>query len=70
VSAVETVVKSIASDFDSYLNTAILDLSIDTLDAIMSSDSLRIIDEDCLLNVLLEVGVDSSFLCGHLPLEY
>jgi hypothetical protein len=47
-----------------------LELSIDTLDAIQSSDSLRIIDEDWLLNVLLEVGVDYSFLFGHFRLEY
>jgi hypothetical protein len=31
---------------------------------------LRIIDEDWLLNVLLEVGVDHSLLFGHLRLEY
>jgi hypothetical protein len=70
VSAVEANVECCASEFDSYLTSTILELSIATLDAILSSDSLRIIDEDWLLKVLLEVGVDCSFLFGHLLLEY
>jgi hypothetical protein len=70
VSVVETDVKCCASEFYSYSTATILQLSVDILDAILSNDSLRIIDEDWLLNVLLEVGVDHSFLFGHLRLEY
>jgi hypothetical protein len=69
-SAVKTDVKFCASEFHSYSTTAILELSIDTLYAILSSDSLRIIDDDWLLNVLFEVSADHSFLFGHLRLEY
>jgi hypothetical protein len=40
------------------------------LDSILSSDSLQIIDKDWLFNVLLEVGIDHSFLFHHRRLEY
>jgi hypothetical protein len=70
VSDVEITIKCCASEFYSYSTTTILELSIDTLDSILSSDSLQIIDEDWLFNVLLEVGVDHSFLFHHLRLEY
>jgi hypothetical protein len=70
VSAVDTDVQCCASEFYSYSTTTILELPIDTLDAMLSSDSLKVIDEDWLLNILLEVGVDYCFLCSHLRLEY
>jgi hypothetical protein len=44
-----------ASEFYSYSTTDILELSIDTLNAILSSDSLRIIDADWLLNISLKL---------------
>jgi hypothetical protein len=47
-SGVEIDLKCCASEFDSYSTTTNLGLSIDTLDAILSSDSLRIIDDDWL----------------------
>jgi hypothetical protein len=70
ISGVDIDIKCCASEFYSYSITTVLELSIDTFDAILSSNSLRIIDEDWLLNVLLEISVDHSFLFNHLRLEY
>jgi hypothetical protein len=61
-----------ASEFYSYSTPDILELSIDTLNDILSNRSLRIIDEDWLLNLLLGFGSISqySFLFGHIRFEF
>jgi hypothetical protein len=59
-----------SSEFYSYPTSAILELSIDTPNAIPSSNSLRIIKEDWLLKVLIEIGHDHSFQFGDLRLKY
>jgi hypothetical protein len=59
-----------ASEFYSYAISTISGFSIETLDSILSSDSLRIVDEDWLLNILIEIHLDHSFLFDHLRLEY
>jgi hypothetical protein len=69
-SSTDVDVNCCASKFYSYSTSDILVLSIDTLDAILSNTSLRIIDEDWLLDLLIEVGTDASFLFDHLRLEY
>jgi hypothetical protein len=61
-----------ASEFYSYSTSDILKLSIETLNDILSNRSLRIIDEDWLLNLLLGFGSISqySFLFGHIRFEF
>jgi hypothetical protein len=44
----------------------LLELPIPTLNAIMWSNSMRIIDENWFLKVLIDIGLDHSLLFGHL----
>jgi hypothetical protein len=70
VSTAEIDIDCCASEFYSYSISMIVALSINTLDSILSSDSLRIVNEDWFLNVLFEINVDHSFLFCHLRLEF
>jgi hypothetical protein len=46
-----------------------MELCFDKLDAILSSDSQRMMNDDCLLNGSLRVGEDKTVSFGHRRLE-
>jgi hypothetical protein len=70
VSTTKVNINYYASEFYSYSIPIISRLSFDTLDVILLSDSLWIVDEDWLLNILSQINVKHSFLICRLRVEY